>query len=58
MVSVENQFKFQNQSEPPVVKLMFLNGILFQIFRSQAESDKKCEGGGVAEDVGWKEVKG
>ena len=31
---------------------MILNHILFQFFRSQAESDQGCEGGGVAEDAG------
>ena len=32
--------------------------ILFQFFRDQAESEKGCEGGGVAEDAGGKEEKG
>ena len=37
---------------------MILNHILFQFFRSQAESDQGHEGGGVAEDAGGKEVNG
>ena len=37
---------------------MILNHILFQLFRSQAESDQGCEGGGVAKDAGRKEEKG
>ena len=37
---------------------MISNYILsnFLIFRSQTDSDKRCEGGGVAKDVGGKEV--
>ena len=58
MVSVENQFEFQNQSEPCVVKQIISNYILFQFFRSQAESDQGHEGGSVAKDVGGKEEKG
>ena len=37
---------------------MISNCILFQFFRSQAESDQGHEGGGVAEDMGRKELKG
>ena len=37
---------------------MISNHILFQFFRSQTDCDKGCEGGGVAEDAGRKEVKG
>ena len=37
---------------------MILNHILFQLFRSQAESDQGHEGGGVADDAGGKEEKG
>ena len=36
---------------------MISNHITFQLFRSQAESDQGCEGGGVAEDAGGKEEK-
>ena len=57
MVSVENQFEFQNQSEPHVVKRMISDRIGFQLFRSQAESEQGYEGGGVAK-AGEKEVKG
>ena len=32
--------------------------ILFQFFRDQADSDKECEGGGMAEAGGQKEEKG
>ena len=58
VVSVEKQFKqFQNQSEPCVVKWIrtefFSNSL---IFSSQADSDNGHEGGGVAQDVGGKEV--
>ena len=58
VVSVENQFKFQNQSEPHVVKCMISKCILFQFFRDQAESEQTHEGGGVAEDAGRKKEKG
>ena len=59
VVSVETHFEFQNQSEPCVVKWFqtkfFSN---FSIFRSQTDDGEKgCEGGGVAKDVGGKEVK-
>ena len=37
---------------------MIMNHILFQLFRSQAESDQGYEGGGVAKDAGRKEEKG
>ena len=36
---------------------MILNHIGFQFFRSQAESEQGCKGGGVAK-AGEKEVKG
>ena len=32
--------------------------ILFQFFRDQDESERGCEGDGVAEDAGGKEEKG
>ena len=57
VVSVENQFEFQNQSEPRVLKLMISKHIGFQFFRSQAESEQRHEGGGVAK-AGEKEEKG
>ena len=37
---------------------MILNHIFFQLFKSQAEGDQGCEGGGVAKDAGGKEEKG
>ena len=59
VVSVESQFKIQNQSEPRTVKWMSSKRILFQFFRDQAESEQGHEGGGVAkagqkeEEKGW-----
>ena len=57
VVSVQNQFEFQMSLNHVFWNKWLRSAFLFQFFRNQADSDKGCEGGGVAKAGGQQEEK-
>ena len=58
VVSVQSQFEFQISLNHVFWNKWLQSAFLFQFFRDQAESEKGCEGGGMAEAGGQQEEKG
>ena len=58
VVSVQSQFEFQISLNHVFWNKWLRSAFLFQFFRDPAESEKGCEGGGMAEGGGQQEEKG
>ena len=55
VVSVQSQFEFQISLNHVIWNRWLRSAFLFQFFRDQAESEKGCEGGGMAKVGGQEE---